>query len=76
MRKTAEKITEVDAILELARAVRNIGIYPVDAEPGHDAMGGYVSSLTEAVMGVGKSLNNIADALHRIAAAAESHDDR
>lgn len=38
----------------------------------HDASGGYVSSLTEAVMGATAGLQSIAAAIHHLAEAIES----
>lgn len=45
-----------------------------DAAPGHDATGGAVSSLSEAIMGVTSGLCKIADALNNIANAMDKHD--
>jgi hypothetical protein len=53
----------------LARAIT-----PVDALGGHDATGGYVRSLTEAVMGNTAALMAIAAALESIAQAIRLHD--
>lgn len=61
----------VDVLAGLARAVRASAsaISPADAAPGHDAAGGTVGSLTEAVMGVTAGLCRIADALGDVAEA-------
>lgn len=58
---------------ELARnkAIQSIAhaITPVDAAAGHDVFGDYTSSLTEAVMGISKGLDRVANALESIADA-------
>ena len=54
------------ALDDIARAIK-----PRDAMPGHDAAGGTVDSLTEAVMGITAGLVRIAEALHRLADAHE-----
>lgn len=49
-------------------------VKPLGAAPGHDATGGAVDSLTEAVMGVTAGLVRVADAMGNIAEAIrESH---
>ncbi len=50
---------------ELADAIRAAAeaITPSGAAPGRDESGGYVSSLTEAVMSVSSGLHAIADAI-------------
>lgn len=65
-------VTEED-IEVLARAIRAVGdaITP-PAAPGHDAAGGTVASLTEAVMGVTAGLVQVAEALDGIADAIRS----
>ena len=56
-------------INELARQAGRIAsaIHPPDTMGGHDETGGYVTSLTEAVMGVTKALTLIANSNHDIA---------
>jgi hypothetical protein len=44
-------------------------VTPIGACPGNDAAGGYVSSPTEAVMGITNGLLRIANALEDVAAA-------
>lgn len=60
MSDTSEDATDrmADMIELLAYAIT-----PTDAEPGHDATGGTVTSLTEAIMGVNAGLVRIADAI-------------
>lgn len=57
----------------LYQGLRNIAnsITPMSAAGSTDAMGGYVSSLTEAMMGHTRALSAIADALENIAHAIE-----
>ena len=59
-----------EAIREVAHAIT------ADAMPGHDAMGGHIASLTEAVMGATAALHaglgDVATWLHAIAAAIEA----
>lgn len=40
-----------------------------DASGGHDATGGHVTSLTEAVMGITSGLTQVADAISDLASA-------
>ena len=42
-----------------------------DAGPGHDATGGTVACLTEAIMGITAGLSEIASAINRLADAHE-----
>ena len=44
------------------------------AAPGEDALGGQVSCLTEAVMGITNGLKAVADAIEHLAEAVERHD--
>lgn len=44
-------------------------IRPMGVAPGHDATGGTVDSLTEAVMGITGGLVRIADAMNNVADA-------
>jgi phage-related protein len=55
----------------LAFRVKQIAaaITPQDAEPGKDATGGTVASLTEAIMGVTGGLVKIADSIQALAEA-------
>ncbi len=53
---------------EVARAIRSVGTaITADAQPSPDAVGGSVSSLTEAVMGMTAGLIEVAEALNNIA---------
>lgn len=56
------------AIVEAAGDLRD-SITPASTTPGHDAAGGMVASLTEAVMGITGGLVRIAAALYDLAAA-------
>jgi hypothetical protein len=60
-----------DVVHGLVRATRAVAdsITPSDAAPGHDATGGTVASLTEAVMGVTAGLYAIASAIGELAGA-------
>jgi hypothetical protein len=63
------------AILKLhesSKAIAN-AITPLGAAPGTDASGGFVSSLTEAVMGVSAGLSSIAEAINDLAMAVREH---
>lgn len=52
---------EIDAIIS---ALRNIGLsITPNGFPGHDAAGGTVASLTEAVMGITAGLYAVAEAI-------------
>lgn len=55
--------------VQAARVIANA--ITADAAPGHDAAGGTVNSLTEAVMGMTAALTMIAQAMERIADALE-----
>lgn len=61
----------VDAIGSLCLAVRKVAtsIIPPTAVPGHDAAGGCVDSLTEAVMGMTAGLCRIAESISDLASA-------
>lgn len=56
-----------EQIEKLTDAVKRIptAIYPSDSGGGHDETGGYITSLTEAVMGLTAGLCKIADAINR-----------
>ena len=60
-----------DIIEGLSDSARKIAdaITPSDAAHGHDATGGTISSLTEAVMGVTAAMVRIADAIESVASA-------
>ena len=60
-----------DGLLYLGQEAKKIAdaIAPASALPGHDAAGGRVDSLTEAVMGVTAGLCRIADAIEALATA-------
>jgi hypothetical protein len=60
--KSVEKL--VRAFGELDRAITPRGSGNTLVTGGHDATGGYVTSLTEAVMGVTAGLCKIAEAIH------------
>lgn len=62
-----------EAIQQASRTVAR-AITPLDAMGFEDAAGGYVSSLTEAVMGNTAALMAIAEALKSIAAEIRLHD--
>jgi len=59
-----ESDTTAETIKEIAHAIT-----PLDAAPGHDEMGGVISSLTESVMGVTAALVMIANAIDNLAEA-------
>jgi hypothetical protein len=61
----------VDVLKQIAQSGNAIAgaITPVNAAPGRDESGGYVASLTEAVMSVGAGLHRIAESLQGIADA-------
>ena len=65
MLETDETMDYMDEAEELAGALKSIAnaITPLSALPGHDSQGGYVSSLTEAVMSLSNAMNRIADAI-------------
>lgn len=69
-----EPANVVDVIDSLARAARSVAhaITPLDASPGHDAAGGTVASLTEAIMGVSVGLHSIADAIIELSEAVHA----
>lgn len=60
--------TQVLAVADAVRGLRN-AITPAAAAPGHDAAGGTVDSLTEAVMGMTAGLVQIAEAISSLADA-------
>ncbi len=59
------------ALDHLSKTVGSVGkaITPTDALAGHDATGGVITSLTEAVMGVTAGLVQIAQAINGLADA-------
>jgi pyruvate/oxaloacetate carboxyltransferase len=58
----------IEAVELGAKRIAN-AITPLNAAPGHDATGGTVDSLTEAVMGVTAGLQAIASAIESLAEA-------
>jgi hypothetical protein len=62
------------AVNGIAVAIEHLadGITPLDALPGHDAAGGTVTSLTEAVVGLTAGMFKIAEAIERVAEALEN----
>jgi hypothetical protein len=66
-----QSLNVVDAVLDLSWNARKVAhaITPQDGQPGYDNHGGTVTSLTEAVMSVGRSLDGVAGGLHEIAEA-------
>ncbi len=67
----SEPANVVDALDRLASCAGAIAraILPPDTMPGHDAAGGTVASLTEAIMGMTAGLVQIATAIHDLADA-------
>ena len=65
-------ITDED-ISALSGALRTIAhaVTPLDALPYKDDSGGITGSLTEAAIGIAKSLDGIGNALERVAQAIE-----
>lgn len=58
----------VDAVQYMAMGIHKIAnaITPSGVAPATDATGGHVASLTEAVMGATRAMQNIADATNRL----------
>jgi hypothetical protein len=83
VRKTTKSSNDVkdavDAIVralgELDTAITPRGRGDTIISGGHDASGGFVTSLTEAVMGVTAGLCRIADAIENHTAAMAEKDD-
>lgn len=71
-RKSEDSVDEQSAALRMVAHA----ITPRDAAPGHDATGGNVASLTEAVMGVTAGLCRIADAIEQLAEAVRERGDK
>lgn len=71
-----ENANVVDVINRLAIATNHIAqaITPQNAAAGHDATGGHVESLTEAVMGVTHGLCMIASSISSLAEAIRERD--
>jgi len=69
------KETTDDMLNEIARNIGCVAgaITPHDTVPGHDAAGGTVASLTEAVMGNTAGLMAIAQAIETLAEAVREH---
>lgn len=62
-----EPANVVDVIHELARTTKAVAsAITADAAAGKDVHGGTVASLTEAVMGLSKSIQNVADAIYSV----------
>jgi hypothetical protein len=63
----------VEATIRLARNTGKIAkaITPQDAMAGHDATGGRITSLTEAVVGITGGLVQIANAIQSLAEAVD-----
>lgn len=57
-----------DAITKVAHAIA------ANAAPGHDATGGTVASLTEAVMGITAGLCRVAESIESLADAIRDRD--
>ena len=80
IRQSLDRNLEDEHGESLLRAlVANVGqvasaITPANASPGPDANGGFVASLTEAVMGCSSGLAAIASAINRLADAVEATD--
>jgi hypothetical protein len=64
--KDGEEVLE--ALVQAGRRIGN-AITPANVVAGHDATGGHVESLTEAVMGVTAGLAQIAEAIGDLAQA-------
>lgn len=63
-----EGVNKQQAVIELNEAIRKVAhAISADAAPGHDASGGTVDSLTEAVMGMTAGLFAIASAIESLA---------
>jgi hypothetical protein len=57
----------IDSVKDASRRIANA--ISADAAPGHDAAGGMVSSLTEALMGLTSAGMAIAEAINNVAEA-------
>ena len=69
-----ENANLVDVVERLARTTARVAeAITAPAAPGHDATGGHVECLTEAVMGVTKGLEHIAEAIEGLSAAVAEH---
>lgn len=66
-------LASLPAIASGLQAVAN-AVTPLGDAPGQDAGGGYVGSLTEAVMGISGGLFAIAGAIERLADAIRPQD--
>ncbi len=69
IRSTKDEVALEEVALGLKRIAS--AILPSGTAAGHDACGGTVDSLTEAVMGITGGLVQIAQALDRLAQAVE-----
>lgn len=64
----------VDGFIEVSLSADRIAhAITADAIQGTDALGGGVTSLTEAVMGITAGLGEIAGAIHALAGAISDH---
>lgn len=71
-----EPANVVDVLNELAVSAKLIARSITPCAAGtRDANGGHVESLTEAVMGITGGLVQIAEAIHALASAIQSHGD-
>jgi hypothetical protein len=60
-------MNESEALLAVANAITPRGV-----APGHDAAGGRVESLTEAIMGLTAAMVRIAESIESVAQAVEN----
>lgn len=68
--KTLNPANIVDVAERLAMATLSVAhAITANAQPGRDAFGNHVGSLTEAVLGVTEGLGRIADSISELAAA-------
>lgn len=67
----AEAVKDAELIAEAGKAIAN-AITPRSAAGHHDDYGGYVESLTEAVISVSAALGRIASAIQAVADAIEA----
>jgi len=69
-----EELEKLDDVTGAIRAIA-AAVYPPGALPGHDATGGTIASLTEAVMGINAGLIQVANSLESIATAIRERND-
>jgi hypothetical protein len=67
---------KTDELDRLSRSLKSIAnaITPLDACGAHDEEGGFVSSLTEAIMGHTKAVGRVANAIESLADAVRHRD--